>query len=121
MAVLAQPPMTGKILEEARQGRDSLFRVEHNGVVFDLVVTPIKIIVYSENPEPIGFLRIGGPNSGAIWAESDIIAEYGLGADDKYFVIPIQHGFKHPAGPKYEDPLLYLLKHLLQGAQAKPS
>lgn len=75
-----------------------------------------RLNVYvSHEREPLGVVRFGGGDSGAIWRLGDCIGEYRMDEAGKYLVTPIEQGFKSSQDGLEVDPLFHLLQSLTTG------
>jgi len=91
-------PLSGKFVFKFR-GRE--FIASKEGTKFDLFS--------GRDKKHIGVIRVGSPNSGAIWKKDECIGEYIMDERGKYSVIPIKEGFKSPSVISITSPLTYLL------------
>lgn len=113
MSVFSKAPTTGELLVEAAGASSIRHKVEFKGIVLELQLREDRILVCREDDErPIAVLRFGGPNSGAIWLNDQLIAEYDKDSDGYFVVTVIEAGFKLPDSRRQEDPVQHLLGHL---------
>ena len=115
MELLAAPPTT-EVLAQATGGDVVKYEVSiGDDCRADLVVFRDRINVFLESSErPKAVLRFGGPASGALWLEGDLIAEFMKEPAGKFVVVEIEDGFKKPGLKEDTDPIRYLLDRLVR-------
>ena len=64
----------------------------------------------SQSERPIGIIRFGGPSSGTIWLEKELVGEYDKTLEGQYILVQVVDGFKVPESKEEKDPLLHLLE-----------
>ena len=113
MEVPSAPP-TIEVLSQATGGDVVKYEVSIGGDRrADLVVFRDRVNVFLESSEkPKAMLRLGGPASGALWLEGDLIAEFMKEPAGSFVVVEIEDGFKKPILKEDTDPIRYLLDRL---------
>ena len=110
MANLSARPSTEELASTAGKELGIRYKVNFQGHDIDLVLLGNRVNIYvAAEDTPVGYMRFGGPGSGAMWKGRDCIAEYSLDDEGKYSVIQIVKGFKSPKSRKRIEPLLFLL------------
>ena len=90
------------------------FTVSFRGQEFKLQAASNRVDVCTTSGEhSLGFIRRGGPHSGAIWAAGDCVADYFVEPDGTSVITQIRDAFRCPDDQVKGDPVLYLLSLLL--------
>jgi hypothetical protein len=90
---------------------------------FEIEAGRSKLLARREGPEiqifksgqdsPVGYIYIGGTNSGAIYIGNNIIGEYQT-KDNHYIIRPINSGRLDPHKVVETSPIDFLVSHLIQ-------
>ena len=113
MTTFGNAPTTDQLLVEAAGAFGVRHKVEFKGIALELLLQDDRILVYrGDEARPIAVLRFGGPYSGAIWLNDELIAEYSKDREGKFVVTDIEAGFKLPDSRRREDPVQHLLGQL---------
>ena len=113
MTAFGKAPTTDELLWEASQAASIRHRVEFEGLALELLLQMDRILVYREGEQrPIATLRFGGPFSGAIWINEQLVAEYHKDRDGQFVVTDIAEGLKLPESRRRKDPVQHLLGQL---------
>ena len=111
MLMRPQPyPTTDELLQQAASTVGMRRLVHSSDTLITLFLQHDRILVYrAEEPTPFGFLRFGGPRSGAIWMNGEVIGEYNKNIEGEFVVAEVEDGFL--AGHQQrQDPLDYLIQ-----------
>ena len=77
----------------------------------DLVVYGDRILAYlGEREMPVAVLRFGGPYSGTIWVDGELVGEYDKDQEGKFLVTEIEEGFKRPQSRRQLDPVAHIIE-----------
>ena len=107
--LLKAPPPTDELLKEA-SAAGTRHRIEHRGEVIALFLQSDRILAYrGDESAPFGWLRFGGPHSGAIWMGGDLVGEYYKDINGEFFVMEVEDGFL-TGTRRTEDPVAYLIE-----------
>lgn len=107
--LLQTSPPTDELLHRASAVNGVRCLIEGKGGVISLFIQPDRILAYKGNDSnPFGVLRFGGPHSGAIWVEGDLVAEYDKNLSGEYFIVEVEDGFLADSRRK-GDPVAYLI------------
>ncbi len=110
MLMQAAPP-TDELLEKAASNPGFRRLVDLDGEQVALFLQSDRILAYrGEEVTPFGLLRFGGPHSGAIWMDGQLIGEYDKTLDGEFFVVEVEDGFLSPELRRKEDPVAYLIE-----------
>lgn len=113
MAVSQMSPTAEELLKEAAETSGARRKVKFKGIALELHLQDDRILVYrEEDVRPIAVLRFGGPYSGTIWLNDQLIAEYGKDHEGHFMITDIQAGFKLPNTRRRDDPVHHLLGQL---------
>lgn len=111
MLMPPQPyPTTDELLQQAASTLGMRRLVHSSHSLITLFLQSDRILVYrGEEPTPFGLLRFGGPRSGAIWMDGQVIGEYDKDLEGEFVVVEVEDGFL--AGHQQrQDPLEYLIQ-----------
>ena len=113
MLQYATPPPTDQLLSEASTATGIRYRIKDKGATIELVLQLDRILAYrGDEDRPVAVLRFGGPHSGAIWIDGQLVGEYDKGLDGEFVVIEIESGFKRPSSRRQEDPVAHLVRRV---------
>ena len=113
MTMSQMAPTAEDLIREASVTSGARRKVEFRGITSELHLQDDRILVYrGEETRPIAVLRFGGPYSGAIWLNNQLIAEYDKDDKGNFIITDIQGGFKLPDSRRPDDPVLHLLGQL---------
>ena len=113
MAMSQMAPTAEELLKEAAETSGARRKVKFKGNTLELHLQDDRILVYrEEDTRPIAVLRFGGPYSGTIWLNDQLIAEYGKDHKGNFMITDIQSGFKLPNSRRRDDPVQHLLGQL---------
>ena len=113
MAMSQTAPTAEELLKEAAETFGARRKVEFKGITLEFHLQDDRILVYrQEDTRPIAVLRFGGPYSGTIWLNDQLIAEYGKNREGNFTITDIQRGFKLPNSRRLDDPVQHLLGQL---------
>jgi hypothetical protein len=88
--------------------------IEYGGNKYTIYITGSKYDLFTgANKEKVGVIRVGSPNSGAIWFKDDCIGEYVVNDNGKYTITPIKEGFKSSDTIISTSPFKYLLEKIV--------
>ena len=108
------PPIS-QLLTEAYTNAGTRHRIQLEGMVVDLFLQTDRILAYRDNEAtPAAILRFGGPHSGAIWMNGEVIGEYHKNLDGRFMLVEIEEGFKLPDSMREQDPLAHVVNCLRQ-------
>ena len=115
MAPLLAPPTTETLAKAASEEIAKKFEVKiGENHTADLFVLHDRTNVFLESSEePVAVLRFGGPYSGALWLEGNLIGEFIREPAGSFVLIEIEDGFKRPPPIEDTDPIVYLLDRLI--------
>ena len=106
-------PTAEELFKEAAETSGARRKLEFKGITLELHLQDDRILVYrEEDNRPIAVLRFGGPYSGTIWLNDQLIAEYGKDHEGNFMITDIKEGFKLPNSRRRDDPLRHLLAQL---------
>ena len=111
MLMPPQPyPTTDELLQQAASTVGMRRLVYSSDTLITLFLQSDRILAYrGEESTPFGFLRFGGPRSGAIWMNGEVIGEYDKNIEGEFVVVEVEDGFL--AGHQQrQDPLDYLIQ-----------
>ena len=107
---LSAPPPTDELLKEASSATGVRCLIERRGEVIALFLQSDRILAYKgDDSTPFGILRFGGPHSGAIWLNGDLIGEYDKNLEGDFIVVEIEDGFMDFETRRTEDPIAFLI------------
>jgi hypothetical protein len=106
-------PTFDELLTEASHSPMFRRHIEEDDITMFVLADRIHIY-QGKDQDPFGTLRFGGPRSGAIWAEGQLVGEYDKDTDGQFVVVEISSGFKKPGSRRQKDPLAYLFEVLQQ-------
>ena len=113
MTMYQTAPTAEELIKEAAVTSGTRRKVESKGTTLELHLQDDRILVYRhEDTQPIAVLRFGGPYSGTIWLNDQLIAEYGKDHEGNFIITDIQGGFKLPDSRRRDDPVQHLLGQL---------
>ena len=113
MTLAKNPPDTDQLLTQAAKSTGVRYHVEVKGNVLELVLQIDRVLIYrGDEPTPIAVLRFGGPHSGAMWLNNQLIGEYDKDREGKFVVTEIESGFKRPNSRRHEDPVVHIIRQL---------
>lgn len=117
MASYFHPPTTDQLLTQAATSSGHRCRINAKGIEIDLVLQVDRILAYKGDEDvPFAVLRFGGPHSGAIWIDGQLVGEYDKNLDGNFFIIKIESGFKQPDSRREEDPVAHLLEYVQEAS-----
>ena len=106
-------PTTDELLKQASTAAGRRYLISVDNDVIALFLQSDRILAYrGEEPTPFGFLRFGGPHSGAIWMKGNLIGEFDKNLDGEFFIVEIEDGFISPESRRQEDPVAFLLERI---------
>lgn len=104
---------TDELLREASTATGTRYLIAGEKGAIALFLQPDRILVYrGEETTPFGVLRFGGPHSGAIWVNGNLIGEYDKNLDGEFFVVEVEDGFITPESRRQEDPVAFLIERV---------
>ena len=93
--------------------REGPHRIRLQDAGIDVIVEIGQACLYLDGDHlPRACLRFGGPRSGAIWFDRDLIGEYDKDLDGEFVLVEVENGFKLPGSQRREDPFNHLFSRV---------